>query len=75
MNCPMFDKLALFPMQNSRRRKQRTVFTEKQLSKLDEEFGKNHYLSVTKRNELANSLRLTETQVSNDLVVHNRQFG
>ena len=46
-----------------RKRKLRTVFTEKQLEGLESKFLEKKYLSVPDRMELANRLELSETQV------------
>ena len=46
-----------------RKRKLRTVFTEKQLEGLEVKFAEKKYLSVPDRMELANRLELSETQV------------
>lgn len=46
-----------------RKRKLRTVFTEKQLEGLEFKFAEKKYLSVPDRMELANRLELSETQV------------
>ena len=46
-----------------RKRKLRTVFTEKQLEGLETKFAEKKYLSVPDRMELANRLELSETQV------------
>ena len=47
-----------------RRRKARTVFSDQQLSGLEKRFESQKYLSTPERVELANSLGLSETQVS-----------
>ncbi len=46
-----------------RKRKLRTVFTEKQLEGLESKFNDKKYLSVPDRMELASRLELSETQV------------
>jgi len=46
-----------------RKRKLRTVFTEKQLEGLETKFAEKKYLSVPDRMELAARLELSETQV------------
>ena len=46
-----------------RKRKLRTVFTEKQLEGLENKFSEKKYLSVPDRMELAGRLELSETQV------------
>ena len=46
-----------------RKRKLRTVFTEKQLEGLETKFAEKKYLSVPDRMELASRLELSETQV------------
>lgn len=48
---------------SSRKRKVRTVFTEKQLEGLENKFTEKKYLSVPDRMELANRLELSDTQV------------
>jgi hypothetical protein len=47
-----------------RRRKARTVFSEHQLNGLEKRFETQKYLSTPDRIELADSLDLSETQVS-----------
>lgn len=44
-------------------RKPRQAYSSKQLEKLEAEFKKDKYLSVTKRMELSKTLDLTETQI------------
>ena len=60
------------PVKNSiklcRRRKARTVFSDQQLSGLEKRFESQKYLSTPERIELANSLGLSETQVSLSLM-------
>ena len=46
-----------------RKRKLRTVFTEKQLEGLENKFSEKKYLSVPDRMDLASKLELSETQV------------
>ena len=46
-----------------KKRKLRTVFTEKQLEGLESKFAEKKYLSVPDRMELASRLELSETQV------------
>ena len=46
-----------------KKRKLRTVFTEKQLEGLETKFAEKKYLSVPDRMELASRLELSETQV------------
>ena len=46
-----------------KKRKLRTVFTEKQLEGLESKFAEKKYLSVPDRMELAGRLELSETQV------------
>ncbi|XP_019636784.1 PREDICTED: homeobox protein vab-15-like [Branchiostoma belcheri] len=45
------------------KKRPRTAFTAEQIKELEGEFQKNKYLSVTKRLELSNQLKLTETQI------------
>jgi hypothetical protein len=47
-----------------RRRKARTVFSDHQLQGLEKRFETQRYLSTPERIDLANSLALSETQVS-----------
>ena len=54
---------ALLSSKMKRKRKLRTVFTEKQLEGLELKFNEKKYLSVPDRMELANRLELSETQV------------
>eukprot|EP00058_Branchiostoma_floridae_P027451 XP_002612942.1 linked to engrailed and distalless homeobox b [Branchiostoma floridae] len=49
--------------QDERKKRPRTAFTAEQIKELEGEFQKNKYLSVTKRLELSNQLKLTETQI------------
>jgi len=49
----------------SRRRKARTVFSDKQLDGLEKKFKSQRYLSTPERIELANQLNLSDTQVIN----------
>ena len=51
------------PSQRPRKRKQRTVFTEKQLEGLEQIFSEKQYLNVPERMELARRLELCEVQV------------
>ncbi|XP_041123022.1 homeobox protein not2-like [Polyodon spathula] len=44
-------------------RRIRTIFTEEQLNRLEEVFGKQRYMTGTEKVLLASALRLTETQV------------
>jgi hypothetical protein len=46
-----------------RRRKARTVFSDHQLMGLEKRFESQRYLSTPERVELANALKLSETQV------------
>lgn len=46
-----------------RKRKQRPLFTQRQVQALEQEFTRNRYVSEEKRAELASNLDLTETQV------------
>ena len=48
---------------NTRKRKQRPLFTQLQVQGLEQEFTRNRYVSEEKRAELASTLNLTETQV------------
>ncbi|CAG0884958.1 unnamed protein product [Cyprideis torosa] len=47
----------------TRRRKARTVFSDRQLHGLESRFQAQRYLSTPERMDLANALNLTETQV------------
>lgn len=49
-------------------RRPRTAFTSQQLLELEKQFRQNKYLSRPKRFEVATSLMLTETQVSDHLI-------
>lgn len=49
--------------QNKKQRKPRTAFTDTQLNTLEKSFERQKYLSVQERLELANRLRLSDTQV------------
>ncbi|CAF1484170.1 unnamed protein product [Adineta ricciae] len=49
--------------QNKKQRKPRTAFTDQQLNSLEKNFERQKYLSVQERLELANRLRLSDTQV------------
>ncbi|CAF1103323.1 unnamed protein product [Adineta steineri] len=49
--------------QNKKQRKPRTAFTDTQLNTLEKNFERQKYLSVQDRLELANRLRLSDTQV------------
>ena len=44
-------------------RRRRTAFTSSQLKSLEQKFRDKKYLTITERNSLAASLRLTDTQV------------
>ena len=44
-------------------RRRRTAFTSSQLKSLEQKFRDKKYLTITERNNLAASLRLTDTQV------------
>ncbi|KAL9989620.1 hypothetical protein ACROYT_G004187 [Oculina patagonica] len=44
-------------------RRRRTAFTSGQLKSLEQKFREKKYLTITERNNLAKSLRLTDTQV------------
>lgn len=46
-----------------RRRRRRTAFTSGQLKSLEHKFTKKKYLSISERNNLAKSLKLSDTQV------------
>ena len=48
----------------SRRRKARTVFSDKQLEGLEKKFRTQRYLSTPERIELATQLSLSDTQVN-----------
>lgn len=55
-----------FSFQNFRKPKRiRTAFSPNQLLRLENAFEKNHYVVGHERKDLASSLNLTETQVSN----------
>ena len=58
-NCLLTGRSAIDP-----KKRPRTAFTPHQIKTLESEFQKNRYLSVGKRVELADSLGLSETQVS-----------
>ncbi|GFX11229.1 uncharacterized protein TNCV_1893701 [Trichonephila clavipes] len=47
---------------DDRRKRPRTAFTSAQIKALEAEFEKNKYLSVSKRLQLAKTLKLSETQ-------------
>ncbi|PFX28108.1 T-cell leukemia homeobox protein 1-like [Stylophora pistillata] len=60
------DDGAEFPRQEdllNKIRRRRTAFTSSQLKSLEQKFRDKKYLTITERNNLANSLRLTDTQV------------
>lgn len=63
LSLPLTDPSALLSSKLKRKRKLRTVFTEKQLEGLESKFSEKKYLSVPDRMELANRLELSETQV------------
>lgn len=46
-----------------KRRRRRTAFTSGQLKTLEHKFTKKKYLSISERNNLAKSLKLSDTQV------------
>ena len=46
-----------------RKRKTRTVFTRRQIDKMEKKFNEKIYISTAERDELANRLNLTDTQV------------
>ena len=46
-----------------KKRRRRTAFTNGQLKSLEHEFTKKKYLSISERNNLANSLKLSDAQV------------
>ncbi|GBL88190.1 Homeobox protein GBX-2 [Araneus ventricosus] len=48
---------------DDRRKRPRTAFTSAQIKALEAEFEKNKYLSVSKRLQLAKTLKLSETQI------------
>lgn len=55
-----------FPRQGfliSKARRRRTAFTSSQLKSLEQKFRDKKYLTISERNNLAASLRLTDTQV------------
>lgn len=52
------------PSSSSKIRRRRTAFTSEQLLELEREFHAKKYLSLTERSEIANSLNLSEVQVS-----------
>jgi len=54
----------------SKPRRARTAFTYEQLVSLENKFKTTRYLSVCERLNLALSLSLTETQVSNDYILY-----
>lgn len=54
---------AAAPTCTVRRRKSRTVFSEEQLLLLEESFQRNHYLSTSERQSIAQKLCLSEQQV------------
>uniref|UniRef100_A0AC35G0V4 Homeobox domain-containing protein n=1 Tax=Panagrolaimus sp. PS1159 TaxID=55785 RepID=A0AC35G0V4_9BILA len=62
-----------------RKKKTRTVFTRQQVTQLELTFDVKRYLSPPERSQLANSLKLTETQVKiwfqNRRNKHKRQAG
>jgi hypothetical protein len=62
---------AAFFLQNAFRKPKRirTAFTPSQLLKLENAFESNHYVVGQERKELAKSLNLSETQVSNSYIV------
>ena len=45
-------------------KRNRTIFTQKQIERLEIEFGKSQYMIGSDRVELAKDLNLSETQVS-----------
>jgi homeobox protein EMX len=49
----------------------RTAFSPSQLLKLEHAFEKNHYVVGAERKQLAQSLSLTETQVTKSLTLYN----
>ena len=60
------DDGAEFPRQEdllNKIRRRRTAFTSSQLKSLEQKFRDKKYLTITERNNLAKSLRLTDTQV------------
>ncbi|XP_037943771.1 homeobox protein rough-like, partial [Teleopsis dalmanni] len=48
---------------DGRQRRQRTTFSTEQTLRLEVEFHRNEYISRSRRFELAETLRLTETQI------------
>lgn len=63
---PGIDSPFFFPFRKPKRI--RTAFSPSQLLKLEQIFEKNHYVVGQERKELAISLNLTETQVSNYVI-------
>ncbi len=51
----------------------RTAFSPSQLLRLERAFDKNHYVVGAERKQLANSLSLSETQVSFSKLEHNKR--
>jgi len=49
---------------NKRKRRKRTIFTCEQLSRLESEFADQQYMVGAERQQLAEALNLTETQVN-----------
>ena len=47
-----------------RKRRKRTIFTSEQLNRLESEFDEQQYMVGTERQQLAQALNLSETQVS-----------
>nr|CDS28833.1 brain specific homeobox [Hymenolepis microstoma] len=61
---PMFSlSISNASIRQGRRRKARTVFSDTQLSQLEQRFKSQQYLSTPERLEIASSLGLSETQV------------
>jgi len=48
---------------NKRKRRKRTIFTCEQLSRLESEFADQQYMVGAERQQLAEALNLTETQI------------
>lgn len=55
---------AVHQLIENKSRRRRTAFTSVQLLELEREFQAKKYLSLTERSEIANSLKLSEVQVT-----------